>query len=54
MNINFDLTFAFEFFLNDWLADRSNKVKSFSADRALILRDSPLGNAFIAKVMLET
>lgn len=48
------MKFAFKLFLNDRLRHRSNKVEWFSADRALILGDSPLGYAFIAKVMLQT
>jgi hypothetical protein len=48
------MIFAFELFLNNGLRYRSNKVEWFSADRALILRDSPLGYAFITKVMLQT
>jgi hypothetical protein len=47
------MIFAFKLFLNDRLRDGSNKVKWFSADGALILRNSPLGYAFIAKVMLQ-
>ena len=48
------MIFAFELFLNNGLRYRSNKVEWFSADGALILRDSPLGYAFITKVMLQT
>jgi len=48
------MIFAFKLFLNDGLRYWSNKVEWFSANGALILRNSPLGYAFITKVMLQT